>query len=117
MNIRLTSDTGSFDAVLNDSPAARDFAALLPLSLTLSDYAGTEKVSDLPKKLSTTGAPAGTAAQAGDLTYYAPWGNLALFYKDFRHSDGLVTLGRLTSGIDHFASPSGDFKVTITAAN
>jgi hypothetical protein len=36
---------------------SRDFAALLPLTLTLKDYAATEKISDLPKRLSTDGAP------------------------------------------------------------
>lgn len=114
MNIRLTTDTGSFDAALNDSAAARDFAALLPLTLTLSDYVGTEKISDLPKKLSTTGAPSGTAARAGDLTYYAPWGNLAIFYKDFGHAAGLVKLGEITSGIEEFADHDADFEVTIS---
>ncbi|CAM5721643.1 MULTISPECIES: cyclophilin-like fold protein [Streptomyces] len=117
MKIRLTTDTDSFDATLNNSAAARDFAALLPLTLTLTDYAGTEKVSDLPQKLSTTGAPSGTAAQAGDLAYYAPWGNLAIFHKDFRHSEGLVKLGAFTSGIDQFAAHDGAFGVTITTAD
>ncbi|MEU6656810.1 cyclophilin-like fold protein [Streptomyces sp. NPDC046900] len=117
MKIRLTTDTSSFDATLNGSAAARDFAALLPLTLTLSDYAETEKVSDLPQKLSTAGAPAGTAAEAGDLTYYAPWGNLAIFYKGFRHADGLVKLGTFTSGIEQFADRDDSFKVTITAAD
>lgn len=31
----------------------------------------------------------------GDITYYSPWGNLALFYRDFGHASGLVRLGRL----------------------
>jgi hypothetical protein len=57
MKIRLILDDATLDATLTDSAAARDFAALLPLTLTLSDYAGNEKVSDLPRKLSTTGAP------------------------------------------------------------
>ena len=73
---------------------ARDFASLRPLALTLTDYAATEKVSDLPRKLSTRGAPAGTAASAGDIMHYAPWGNLAQFYRGARHADGLVRLGR-----------------------
>ncbi|MFG2358765.1 cyclophilin-like fold protein [Streptomyces sp. NPDC048521] len=115
MDIQLTTDNGTYHATLNDSAAARDFAALLPLTLTLNDYAGTEKISDLPKKLSTAGSPSGTAAKAGDLTLYAPWGNLAIFYKDFPHSEGLVKLGEFTDNIDDFARPNGNFKVTITA--
>ncbi|MEV0599893.1 cyclophilin-like fold protein [Streptomyces sp. NPDC050315] len=117
MKIRITVGDTAYDATLNDSAASRDFAAQLPLKLTLSDYAGTEKVSDLPEKLSTTGAPAGTAAKAGDLTYYAPWGNLAIFYKDFGHSAGLVKLGQFTDGIERFADHSGKFEATITAAD
>lgn len=46
---------------------------LLPLTLTLEDYASTEKISDLPKRLSTQGAPAGIDPSVGDVTYYAPW--------------------------------------------
>jgi hypothetical protein len=83
---------------IDDTAAARDFAALLPLTLTVRDFHGTEKISDLPRPLSTEGAPAGTAAAAGDISYYAPWGNLALFYRDFEYSAGLVRLGRLDSG-------------------
>ena len=36
----------------------------------------------------------------GDVTYYAPWGNLALFHRDFEYSSGLVKLGALYSGIE-----------------
>ena len=63
---------------LTDSPTARDFASLLPLTVTLKDYAGTEKISDLPKRLSTEGAPKGFDPSVGDIAYYAPWGNLAI---------------------------------------
>ena len=70
------------------------------LTLTLADYAATEKVSDLPRKLATAGAPAGTAASAGDITYYAPWGNLALFYRSFGYAAGLARLGRIDAGAD-----------------
>jgi hypothetical protein len=105
VKIRLTVEGATLTATLDDTDVARDFAALLPLTLTLEDYASTEKVSDLPRKLSTTGAPAGTAAVAGDITYYAPWGNLALFYRDFGYSSGLVTLGRIDAGADVLRRP------------
>jgi hypothetical protein len=36
---------------LDDSPAARAFIAQLPLKVTLKDYASTEKIADLPRKL------------------------------------------------------------------
>ena len=83
----------TLSAMLDDTPAGRDFAALLPLELSLSDYHATEKVADLPRKLDTADAPASYTPEAGDITYYAPWGNLAIFYKPFRSSRGLVRLG------------------------
>ena len=100
MKIRMDVDGVPLNASLDDNEAARDFVSLLPLELTLEDYASTEKIADLPRKLSTTGAPAGTAAAAGDFSYYAPWGNLALFYEPFRYSDGLVRLGTIDSGVE-----------------
>jgi hypothetical protein len=48
-------------------------------------------------------------------TYYAPWGNLALFHKDFRYSEGLVRLGRIDSGIEALRR-KGPLKVTIEIA-
>lgn len=88
-------------ATLKDTAASRDFIAQLPLTLELKDYASTEKVADLPEKLSTQGAPEGYEPSVGDITYYAPWGNLAVFYRDFGYSRGLVNLGRITEGVEH----------------
>lgn len=115
MKIRIETAGTTLFATLDDNPSARDFAALLPLSLTLNDYAATEKISDLPRRLSTEGAPAAITPQAGDLTYYAPWGNLAIFHKDFRRSPGLVRLGTLDSGIELMRQP-GPLPVTIRRA-
>jgi hypothetical protein len=90
----------TLSATLDDTPAGRDFASLLPLDLTLSDYHGTEKVADLPRTLDTAGAPKSYAASPGDITLYAPWGNLAIFYKSFPAADGLVRLGAFDGPID-----------------
>ncbi|RAK70416.1 cyclophilin-like fold protein [Hymenobacter edaphi] len=100
--LRISVGAQVLTATLYDNAAARDFAALLPLTLTLQDYAGTEKISDLPARLSTQGAPAGHTPAAGELAYYAPWGNLALFYRDFRYSAGLVVLGKLEGDVEAF---------------
>ena len=72
VKIRFVTADGVLTAALVDTPAARDFVALLPLELTLGDYARTEKVSDLPRELSTREAPAGFDPDVGAITYYAP---------------------------------------------
>ncbi|MFF3931759.1 cyclophilin-like fold protein [Streptomyces hirsutus] len=95
VRIQLTLDGHPARATLNESPAARDFAALLPLSLDLEDFHRTERVADLPRKLDTSGAPDAPTPRPGDLAHYAPWRNLALFYRDGEASPGLVILGHL----------------------
>jgi hypothetical protein len=100
LKLKITIEDKVITATLEDNASARDFASLLPLDLTLEDYNSTEKISDLPGKLSTTGAPDGIDPAIGDICYYAPWGNLALFYKDFGYSKGLVRLGKIDSGLE-----------------
>jgi hypothetical protein len=80
MKIRIDLEGTQMTATLEDNATAKDFASLLPLTLTLEDYSATEKISDLPKRLSTKNAPPGVDPSIGDITYYAPWGNLAVFY-------------------------------------
>ncbi|WP_328499841.1 cyclophilin-like fold protein [Streptomyces sp. NBC_00457] len=98
MNIRLTLDGHHIAATLNDSPTARDFAAQLPLTLSLRDLNQAEKIADLPRKLSTSGAPEGADPQVGDLAYYAPWNQLATYYRDAPYATGLVILGHMADG-------------------
>lgn len=112
MNIRIDVDGEVVAAILDDSAISRDFAALLPLSLTLNDYARIERIAYLPRKLSHEGAPAGVAGKAGYITYYAPWGNLAIFVEDGEYARGLVRLGRVESGLPALQRP-GPLKVRI----
>lgn len=101
-HIKIAIGDTSLTATLYDNPTTRDFISLLPLDLTLEDYAGTEKISYLPEKLSTEDAPSGFDPSVGDITYYAPWGNLAIFYKDFVYANGLINLGKIDNGIEVF---------------
>lgn len=116
MKIRLTINGNSTTATLDDNPTAKDFLSMLPMTLTLDDYAATEKIAYPPRKLSTQGAPAGIDPEVGDIAYYAPWGNLALYYRDFGYSSGLIRLGRFDSGVD-LLNVQGSLKVIIEAAN
>lgn len=67
--VRLTSGGGEAIAVLDDTPASRDFLSMLPLELTFKDYNGTEKISYLPRKLATQGSPSSCTPEAGAFTY------------------------------------------------
>ena len=112
MKIRMNVGGQTITATLDDNETARDFVSLFPMTLTLEDYASTEKISYLPRRLSTKEAPPGCDPAVGDITYYAPWGNLALFYRDFGYSSGLIKLGSFDSGAEVLERP-GPLKVTI----
>jgi hypothetical protein len=65
----------------------------------------------LSKRLTVEDAPSG---DAGDFAYYAPWGNLAIFYKGFGNAEGrLYVLGQIESGKEKLEDISGDFSVRI----
>jgi hypothetical protein len=115
MKIRVTIDGKASEATLLDNATARDFVSLLPLTLTLEDYASTEKIGYPPRKLSTDGAPPGADPAPGDIAYYVPCGNVAIFYKDAGYAEGLVMLGRVDSGVEAL-SVRGPLKATIQEA-
>ena len=93
--IKLRATEFTLTATISDNATSRDLLSLLPLSLTLEDYNRIEKISDLPKRLSVSNAPEGYKPSAGDIAYYAPWGNLAIFYKDYSYSKGLILIGKI----------------------
>ena len=68
MKIHIDVAGGAVTATLDNNESSRDFVKQLPITLTLEDYASTEKISDLPKPLSTQGAPAGFTPSSGDIT-------------------------------------------------
>lgn len=98
---------------LPDSEAAQSFAAALPVTLTFEDYAATERIAYLPQKLKVSSNVSHTPKRR-DITYYVPWGNLAIFTKDFRHSSGLMYIGTLDEEVLKAIEESGDSPVTIS---
>ena len=102
---------------LDDNQASQDFLEMLPLTLTFEDFNSTEKIATLPNELSTEGQPSGYTPEIGDFAYYAPWGNISVFYKDFRYSNSLYKLGTIESGTEIFENMNNDFEVTIERVN
>ena len=115
--IKLTVDGNDIFVNLDDNQASREFLGMLPLNLTFEDFNSTEKIATLPNELSTEGLPSGYTPEVGDFSYYAPWGNISIFYKDFRYSNSLYKLGTIESGTEILGNMSGDFEVTIERVN
>ena len=97
---------------LNDTDAAKDFVSHLPLELNFEDYGSTERIAYLKTPLNLGRSPRQTTPVRGDFTYYAPWGNIAVFRKDFRLSEGLVPLGSLSTKALAIIENSGKNPVT-----
>jgi hypothetical protein len=101
---RVRFATGDAEIVLRvvDNPTSRDFVSKLPLTLTFEEFAGREKISYLPERLTTDGSP-GAATRNGDLIYFVPWGNLGFFYNADPGggvSEDVIAIGTVESGMD-----------------
>ena len=116
MIITITIGGRAYPAALADNHAARDLAAQLPLTLTFRDYNRVEKIAALPRPLDTRGVPAGADPEVNDLGYYAPTGDLVLYYGDVGYWTGIVRLGVLPDGMPDIARQPDGFTATITRA-
>lgn len=112
--LKMTVDGQELDVTLYDTPASNALYDLLPLTLTFEDFNDTEKIAYLETQLPTEGEPDEFDPDVGDLCLYAPWGNLSIFYQDYRTSNGLISLGHLDSGVDVIANMQGNFSVTLS---
>lgn len=93
--VRFTAGSMSVDVTIDqDNPAFRDFLSMLPLTLTLKEFAGREKIGYLPRKLKYSGSP-GSKPVDGDFIYYVPWGNIVFYYNaaGIGYSDETIHLG------------------------
>ena len=70
----------------------------------------------MDNELPTDGEPNEFDPDVGDLCLYAPWGNLSIFYKDFRNANGLISLGHIDSGMDVISGMNKDFSVLLEKA-
>ena len=98
---------------LFDNATARDFASQLPMTLTFSDLHGVEKGAPLPRKLSVESMPAGDDPQVGDLGYWAPDGNLVLYYGDVPYWTGIMRIGHFDGDMQAVAAQAGNVNATI----
>ncbi len=69
-----------------------------------------EKIFYPPQKLKTSETPEANAKK-GTLAYYAPWGNVVMFYQNFGSAPGLYELGQAVSGSENIQKMSDNIQV------
>lgn len=97
---------------LNDSPAAQSLLSQLPLTVAVEDFSTNEKVFYPPQELDTTDTPLAEGG-AGTLAYYAPWGDVVLFYDSFSANGSLFALGEAVSGAEDISQMTGTITVEV----
>jgi len=113
--LKLTVDGEEIIIAMYDNTAVDAFLERLPLeNLSFFDLSGIEKPIQQPDEQFSLGdEEPGYAPIAGEMVIYRPWGNFTIFYDDFRHSDELVPLGKVESGLEILAGKEEDFTGTL----
>lgn len=112
MQIIVRSEDYAVIYELDHSQAAQELYKQLPLSLTVENFSTNEKVFYPPEKLDISDAPLADA-KLGTLAYYAPWGDVVMFYDHFGRDGSLYTLGQAVSGQESIAKLTG--MITVSA--
>ncbi len=116
--IRLSFGDTQLTGRLSGNATARDLADQLPLTLNFRDHNNVEKTAPLPRELTLDGAPDGHDPTAGDFGYWAPGGDLVLYYDDRApYFDGIVRIGRLEGDMEALASQNNNFDISIERAD
>lgn len=115
--IKFSFNNKEIIVVLENNSASKSLLNQLPLNLKFENYGNIEKISYLSKKLNIDDSPKSCTPKTYDLTYYSPWGNLAFFTEDFRHSNGLIPLGKIESGFNELKDIDKVLDVKIQKVN
>lgn len=111
MQIRVSGNDQAIVFQLNDSSAAKALYAQLPLSIAIENYSSNEKIFYPPEKLDTGDTPLMENSESGTLGYYAPWGDVILFYDSVGSASGLYNLGDAVSGAELIEGLSGTLQI------
>ena len=107
-------------ATLSDTPAAREFAAMLPLQVKLRDPMGQAKSGPLPRPIAAPGGEPVFDPTVGEIYYSANSSTFAIFYEDLDQSipyPGLVQLGTVDATPDKIAQAGNRLTVQMYLAD
>ena len=113
--IMTINDTEYVVTVDENTAAGKLFLEVLPLSLNFENFGSNERIAYLPHKLDMNSYEEPISVKRGGMTYYVPWGNLAVFRKSFSCSADLAPLGAMSeeaiSALEKSGSADVSFKL------
>lgn len=111
--IRIRVGSSTFTATLLSNPTVTAFKARLPMTVSMSELNGNEKLYNFPANLPTNSSNPGTI-KTGELMLYGPT-TLVLFYKTFPTVYSYTKLGQIDNpaGLER-ALGSGNTTVTFS---
>lgn len=95
---------------LNNGKAATELYNQLPIAIEIGDFSNNEKIFYPPKKLNISDTPLAEPV-IGTLAYYAPWGDVVMFYDKFNANSSLYEIGHVVSGGELIKELSGKVKI------
>ena len=110
MKIKVTSKEYEIIYELNESQAAKELYAQLPLTLEVKDFSTNEKTFYPPEELDISDAPLANA-EKGSLCYYSLWADVVMFYEYFGQGSNLYELGEVISGKEDIEKLSGMIEI------
>jgi len=114
MKIKLRIKDRVLTATLTNSKTTQDFVSLLPLTLTMDDLFGREKIWSFAASDFGEGGERTHNYEIGELAYWSPGPDLAIFYRHDGQSipdPGIIVLGKIDSGVEAL-NVAGSVKVT-----
>jgi hypothetical protein len=92
--VRFSAGSTAVEVTIDEeNPAVRDFLSMLPLTLTLEEFAEREKIATSRANSRSVGRPVPTP-EDGDLICFVPWGNIGFYYNTAGiGSDDTIHLG------------------------
>lgn len=110
--IMTINDTEYVVTVDENTAAGKLFLEVLPLSLNFENFGSNERIAYLPHKLDMNSYEEPISVKRGGMTYYVPWGNLAVFRKSFSCSADLAPLGAMSEEAISALEKSGSADVS-----
>ena len=112
--IKMITENTEVVITLNDSRAAADLVAMLPLELTLIERSKFAKGMTLPERLSSSEATT-REYEIGDFGYWNAGPDLAIFYDDIYEKTivDVIPLGHAQTGAETMTNESGTVRLEL----